>query len=73
MKNFMPYYKKYIKFLTKEYKGKLDSTDNKLENYFCNTLNKYIKKNLELNKVYSTSYSREKNGWNENNKSALRT
>ena len=24
--------------------GKLDSTDNKLENYFCNTLNKYIKK-----------------------------
>ena len=53
--------------------GKLDSTDNKLENYFCNTLNKYIKKNLELNKVYSTSYSREKNGWNENNKSALRT
>ena len=24
--------------------GKLDSTDNKLENYFGNTLNKYIKK-----------------------------
>ena len=44
MKNFVPYYKKYIKFLTKEYKGKLDNTDNKLENYFGNTLNKHIKK-----------------------------
>ena len=44
MKNFMPYYKKYIKFLKNEYKGKLDNTDNKLENYFGNTLNKYIKK-----------------------------
>ena len=44
MNKFMPNYKKYIKFLTKEYKGKLDRTDNKLENYFGNTLNKHIKK-----------------------------
>ena len=54
MKNFMSYYKKYIKFITKEYNGKLDSTNNKLENYFGNTLNKHIKKYLELNKLYST-------------------
>ena len=43
-KNFMSIYKKYIKFLKKEYKDKLDSTDNKLENYFGNTLSKHIKK-----------------------------
>ena len=40
----MPNYKKYIRFLKKEFKEKLDSTDNKLENYFGNTLNKHIKK-----------------------------
>ena len=33
-----------IKFLCKEYKWKLNGVDNKLENYFDNTLNKYIKK-----------------------------
>ena len=37
MKNFMPNYRKYIIFLKKEFKEKLDSTDNKLENYFGNT------------------------------------
>lgn len=43
-KNFMPIYKKYIKFLKKDYNNKLDSTDNKLENYFGNTLSKHVKK-----------------------------
>ena len=73
MKNFMPYYKKYIKFLTKEYKGKLDSTDNKLENYFGNTLNKYIKKIFRTKQGLFNFIFQRKNGWNENNKSALRT
>ena len=73
MKNFMPYYKKYIKFLKKEYKGKLDSTDNKLENYFGNTLNKYIKKIFRTKQGLFNFIFQRKNGWNENNKSALRT
>ena len=42
-KKFMPIYKKYIVFLEKDYKGKLDSTNNKIENYFGNTLPKRIK------------------------------
>ena len=73
MKNFMPYYKKYIKFLTKEYKGKLDSTDNKLENYFGNTLSKHIKKIFRTKQGLFNFIFQRKNGWNENNKSALRT
>ena len=36
-------YKKYIKFLKNEYKEKLDDVDNKLENFFGNTLNKHFK------------------------------
>lgn len=42
--NFIPNYKKYIKFLIKEFREKLDSIDNRLENYFGNTLDKHIKK-----------------------------
>ena len=73
MKNFMPIYKKYIKFLKKEYKSKLDSTDNKLENYFGNTLNKHIKKIFRTKEGLFNFIFQRKNGWNENNKSALRT
>ena len=36
-------YKKYILFLQKDYLGKLDSTNNKVENYFGNTLPRRVK------------------------------
>ena len=72
MKNFMPIYKKYIKFLKKEYKSKLDSTDNKLENYFGNTLNKHIKKIFRTKEGLFNFIFQRKNGWNENNKLSLR-
>ena len=72
MKNFMPNYKKYIKFLTKEFKQKLDCTNNKLENYFGNTLSKHVKKIFRTKEgLFNFIYER-KNGWNENNKLALR-
>ena len=53
-------YKKYIKFLKKEFKEKLDSTDNKLEKLFGNTLNNHINKYLEQNRDYLILYSKEK-------------
>ena len=72
-KNFMPIYKKYIKFLQDKYKEKLDSTDNKLENYFGNTLNKHIKKIFRTKSGLFNFILQRKNGWNENNKLALTT
>ena len=63
----MPIYKKkYIVFLEKDYKGKLDSKNNKIENYFGNTLPKRIKN------IFTTKYglfnfiSNRKKGWVKN-------
>ena len=69
----MPIYKKYIKFLLKKHNGKLDSTDNRLENYFGNTLDKHIKRIYRTKKGVFNYIMERKNGWIENNKSALRT
>ena len=71
--NFMPIYKKYIKFLLKKHNGKLDSTDNRLENYFGNTLDKHIKRIYRTKEGVFNYIMERKNGWIENNKSALRT
>ncbi len=43
-KNFFPVYRKYLIFLEKPFIGKLESTNNKLENYFGNTLDKHTKR-----------------------------
>ena len=43
-KNFFPVYKKYLVFLEKPFIKKLESTNNKLENYFGNTLDKHTKR-----------------------------
>ncbi|WP_157064710.1 hypothetical protein [Methanobrevibacter millerae] len=43
-KNFFPVYRKYLIFLEKSFIGKLESTNNKLENYFGNTLDKQTKR-----------------------------
>ena len=72
-KNFMPIYKKYIKFLKKEHKDKLEPTDNKLENYFGNTLSKHIKKIYRTKQGLFNFILERKNGWIGNNESALKT
>jgi len=69
---FMSNYKKYIKFLIKEFREKLDSTDNRLENYFSNTLDKHIKKIFKTKQGLFNFIIERINGWNENNKLALR-
>ncbi len=43
IENFMPIYKKYIMFLYEGNIGKLEPTNNKIENYFANTLPRRIK------------------------------
>ena len=50
---------------TKEFKWKLDYSDNKIENYFDNTLPKRF---LEPKKCIQ--FHIQKNGWVENNKSS---
>ena len=44
IKNFFPVYRKYLIFLKKPFIGKLESTNNKIENYFGNTLDKHSKR-----------------------------
>lgn len=43
-KNFFPVYRKYLIFLEKPFIKKLESTNNKIENYFGNTLDKHTKR-----------------------------
>ena len=66
-KNFMPIYKKYIIFLEKDFKGKLDSTNNKIENYFGNTLPKRIKNIFRTKQGLFNFISNRKKGWVKNN------
>ncbi len=42
-KNFFPVYRKYLIFLEKDHIRKLKNTNNKLDNYFGNTLDKRTK------------------------------
>ena len=55
--NFLPYYKSYIYYLEKPYKGKLDDTNNKMEGYFRATMPKGQKRKYRtleglINQVY---------------------
>ena len=52
----MPLYKKYLKFIKKDYNDELGPTDNKLENYLSNTSSKHVEKFIEQNKDYLISY-----------------
>ena len=67
-KNFFPVYRKYLVFLEEPYIGKLESTNNKIENYFGNTLDKHTKR------IYRTPEGRfnyimaKKDGWMDNQK-----
>jgi transposase-like protein len=56
-KEFFPKYKKYLTFLKEPHKGKIDSTNNKTENYIGNIMpkadkNKYRTKLGFINQVY---------------------
>jgi len=46
-KNFSSEYQKFLKFLEKNYKDKLESTNNKLENFNGNTMPKYEKRSYK--------------------------
>ena len=62
IKNFFPVYRKYLIFLEKPFIGKLESINNKIENYFGNTLDKH--------RIFDYIMAR-KNGWIENRKKVL--
>lgn len=46
--NFFPEYRKYLKFLEEDYKDKLESTNNKLENFNGNRMPKYEKRSYRI-------------------------
>lgn len=71
--SFMPIYKKYIIFLNEKIGGKLDHTNNKVENYFGNTLPKRIKNIFRTKSGAFNFILGRKNGWVENNVLALTT
>ena len=62
IKNFFPVYRKYLIFLEKPFIGKLESTNNKIENYFGNTLDKHTKKIYRTPMEYLIILWREKIG-----------
>ena len=64
----MPYYKSYLYFLEKPYKGKLDSTDNKTEGYFRSTLPKGQKRKFRTPKGVINQVYHRGNGFIKNQK-----
>ena len=67
-KNFFPVYRKYLIFLEKPFIGKLESTNNKLENYFGNTLDKHTKRIYRTPEGIFDYIMARKSGWIENQK-----
>lgn len=70
-KNFFPEYRKYLVFLEKPFIGKLESTNNKLENYFGNTLDKHTKRIYKTPEGIFDYIMVRKDGWIENQKKVL--
>ena len=69
--NFFPVYRKYLVFLEKSFIGKFESTNNKLENYFGNTLDKHTKRIYRTPEGIFDYIMTRKNGWIENRKKVL--
>ena len=65
-KNFFPEYRKFLKFLENPFKGKLEGTNNKLENYLGNTLDKHTKRIYRTPEGMFAYIMSRKNGWIEN-------
>ena len=51
-KNFFPEYRKFLRFLEEPFKGKLERTNNKTENYLGNTLDKHTKRIYKTFEAY---------------------
>ena len=62
---FFPEYKKFIHFLEKRHKGKLDNTNNQIENYIGNTMPRAIKKKFRTMEGAFNQIMLQKNGWIE--------
>lgn len=69
-KNFFPVYRKYLVFIKKLFIGKLESTNNKLENYFENTLDKLTKIIYMISEGIFDYIISRKNGVIENQKNS---
>ena len=61
--NFFPEYGKYLRFLEEGYKDKLDSTNNKLENFNGNTMPKYEKRSYKTKRGLWSALMHKKDGW----------
>lgn len=70
-KNFFPEYKKFLYFLKKPYKGKLNSTNNQTENYIGNTMPKSVKKIYRTPEGMFSQIIHRKDGWGEKRKLEL--
>ena len=68
---FFPEYKKYLHFLKKEHKRKLDNTNNQTENYIGNTMPRAHKKKFRTEKGIFNQIILQKNGWIEKRKKEL--
>ena len=62
---FFPDYKKFIHFLEKRHKGKLDNTNNQIENYIGNTMPRAHKKKFRTMEGVFNQIMLQKNGWIE--------
>ena len=62
---FFPEYKKFIHCLEKRHKGKLDNTNNQIENYIGNTMPRAHKKKFRTMEGVFNQIMLQKNGWIE--------
>jgi len=62
---FFPEYKKFIHCLEKRHKGKLDNTNNQIENYIGNTMPRAHKKKFRTMEGAFNQIMLQKNGWIE--------
>lgn len=62
-KNFFPEYRKFLRFLEEDYKDKLESTNNKLENFNGNTMPKYEKRSYRTKRGLWSALMHKKDGW----------
>jgi hypothetical protein len=69
---FFPEYKKFIHFLEKRHKGKLDNTNNQIENYIGNTMPRAHKKKFRTMEGVFNQIMLQKNGWIEKRNQELR-
>ena len=67
-KNFFPEHRKYLHFLEKDHKGKLDNTNNKIENYNKITMPRYEKKCYRTLRGLWSALMAKKDVWIEKRK-----